>query len=151
MSVTRGDALRFASRLPLAVIFRAVGALLPTFEAKPTTVQVIDTTTNTVTAAKPVVLGPGRIDITPDGAFAYVANSFFNLVSMIDIATNTVIATVAVVTPVGIASTPNGAFVYVTNRDSNTVSVIDTTTNIVVAIIRVGDSPFAIAFPTRGR
>jgi len=28
LSVTRGDALRFASRLPLAVIFRAVGAPL---------------------------------------------------------------------------------------------------------------------------
>jgi len=29
--VTRGDALRFASRLPLAVIFRAVGAVAPWF------------------------------------------------------------------------------------------------------------------------
>jgi len=33
--VTRGGAFRFASRLPLAFIFRAFGAEMATFEAKP--------------------------------------------------------------------------------------------------------------------
>ena len=33
---TRGDALHFASRLPLAFIFRAFGARLLTFEQSPT-------------------------------------------------------------------------------------------------------------------
>jgi YVTN family beta-propeller protein len=115
------------------------------------TVTVIDTTTNAITANVQVFFsGPGRIAITPDGAFAYVANSFSNHILVIDIAINGVIAIVPVMTPFGIAITPDGAFAYVTNRDSDTVSVIDTTTHIVTATIPVGDEPLAIAFPTKG-
>lgn len=46
---------------------------------------------------------------------AYVANDFDNTVSVIDIATNTVVATVPVGgAPLALAITPDGAFAYVT-------------------------------------
>jgi YVTN family beta-propeller protein len=69
-----------------------------------------------------------------------------NFVSVIDTATNTVVATIPVgVGPDGAAITPDGTRAYVTNDDSDTVSVIDTTTNTVVATIPVGVGPVAVA------
>src|ERR1700736_3417162 len=59
--------------------------------------------------------------------FAYVANEHSNTVSVIDTATNTLVATIPVGTiPFAVAVTPNGKRVYVTNDGSNTVSVIGT-------------------------
>jgi YVTN family beta-propeller protein len=73
--------------------------------------------------------------------FAYISNSGSNTVSVINTATNTVVATVSVGTnPFGVAMTPDGSRVYVTNEGSNTVSVIDTATNTVTATVPVGDS-----------
>ena len=71
--------------------------------------------------------------------FAYIANSNSDTVSVIDTASNTVTATVAVGTqPFGVAVNPAGTRVYVTNLSSNTVSVIDTASNTVVATVAVG-------------
>ena len=70
--------------------------------------------------------------------FAYVANNGSKTVSVIDTATNKVVATVPVGSfPFGVAVTPDGTHVYVTNSDS-TVSVIKTATNTVVKTISVG-------------
>src|SRR5438105_13331508 len=64
--------------------------------------------------------------------FAYVANSLSNNVSVLDIATNSVVATVAVGRySQGVAVTPDGTHVYVTNTGDNTVSVIERATNAV--------------------
>ncbi len=53
------------------------------------------------------------------GPFAYVTNFYSNTVLVIDTATNTVVATVAVgISLVGVAITPDGAFAYVTNHHS---------------------------------
>ena len=77
---------------------------------------------------------------------AYVTNALSNTVSVIDTATNTVIATVPVgFTPEGVAITPNGAFAYVANFNNNTLSVIAAATNTVVATIPVGKNPFGTA------
>ena len=66
--------------------------------------------------------------------FAYITNEGSATVSVIDTATNTVVATVPVGSSlIGVAVTPDGAFVYVTNTGSGTVSVIATATNTVVA------------------
>jgi YVTN family beta-propeller protein len=81
--------------------------------------------------------GPYAVAITPDGAFAYTANSAADSVSVIDTATNKVTGNITVgSTPHGVAITPDGAFAYVTNEISNTVSVIDTTTNKVVDTVQ---------------
>jgi YVTN family beta-propeller protein len=81
--------------------------------------------------------------------FAYIANSGSDSVSVIDTATNTVIATVAVGTqPTGVAVHRDGSRVYVTNFriiPTSTVSVIDTATNSVIATVAVGLEPWGIA------
>jgi YVTN family beta-propeller protein len=60
--------------------------------------------------------------------FAYVTGD--NSVSVIDTATNTVVATIPVGNdPFAVAVTPDGKHAYVTNSDPNTVTVIDTATN----------------------
>ncbi len=86
--------------------------------------------------------------------FAYITNMSGNNVSVIDTATNTVVATVAVgVTPLGVAVSPDGSFVYVTNSGSSTVpgvSVIATGTNTVVATVSVGSGPEGVAVSPDG-
>lgn len=82
---------------------------------------------------------------------AYVSNGSDNTVSVIDTATNTVIATVAVgINPSALAVTPNGALVYVPNTASDNVSVISGATNTLVATVAVGPSPFAAAITPDG-
>jgi YVTN family beta-propeller protein len=81
----------------------------------------------------------------------YVTNINSNTVSVIDPATNTVVATIpAGTTPLGIAVTPNGSFAYVTNPDSNNVSVISAASNTVVATVPVGSGPVEIAITPNG-
>lgn len=71
--------------------------------------------------------------------FAYIANSGSDNVSVIDVATNMVIATVAVGdAPRGVAANVQGTRVYVANRADDTVSVIDATTNAVLTTVPVG-------------
>lgn len=69
----------------------------------------------------------------------YVTNFTNNTVSVVNPATNTVVATVPVLGgPYGVAVTPNHAFVYVANFAFNNVQVISTALNAVVATIPVG-------------
>jgi YVTN family beta-propeller protein len=84
-----------------------------------------------------------------------VFTSNFNTVSVIDTATNTVIATIPaggfVLT--GVAVTPDGSKVYVANSgggNGNTVSVIDTATNMVTTTIPVGSDPIGVAVTPDG-
>jgi YVTN family beta-propeller protein len=91
------------------------------------------------------------VAVTPDGSKVYVANDVPNgTVSVIDTATNTVSATVAVGRhPVGVAVKPDGSKIYVVNKGNGNVSVIDAT-NKVVATIDVGLAPFAVAVAPDG-
>ncbi len=102
-----------------------------------------------------VVLGgsviSSLVNATP---FAYVTNDIGNSVSVIDTATNTVVATIpAGFRPRDIAITPDGSQAYVANLSNpGTVSIINTTTNSVVATISTGlgiePNGVAIANPT---
>jgi YVTN family beta-propeller protein len=87
------------------------------------------------------------VPYTADAApFAYITNSASNSVSVIDVATNTVIATIPVGSePYGVAVSPDGARVYVTNFGSNDVSVISTATNTVTGTVMVGRKPRGVA------
>jgi YVTN family beta-propeller protein len=83
--------------------------------------------------------------------FAYVANHDSKNVSVIDTATNKVVATIPVGHfPNGVAVTPDGKYVYVTNDNPDDsvpviVVVIDTATNRVAARIPLSPNP---VFPT---
>jgi YVTN family beta-propeller protein len=84
--------------------------------------------------------------------FGYVVNAVDNTVSVIDTASNAVVATIPVGTlPVGVATTPDGTRAYVTNAGDNTVSVIDTAKNTVMATIPVVGEPQSIAITPDGK
>jgi YVTN family beta-propeller protein len=87
------------------------------------------------------------VAVNPTGTRAYVTNFNSSTVSVIDTATNAVVATVPVGNqPVGVAVNFTGTRVYVVNQNSNNVSVIDTATNAVIgAAVPVGMAPFGVA------
>jgi YVTN family beta-propeller protein len=110
----------------------------------PGSVSVIDTPTNTVApTAIPVGLSPVAAAVRGDESLVYVTNQGgSNTVSVINTATNTVVATIPVgIVPQLLAVTPDGTRVYVPNQGSDTVSVINTATNTVVATIAAGSQP----------
>src|SRR5438874_1240858 len=83
--------------------------------------------------------------------FAYVTNQGSASVSVINTATNTVVAAVGVGSfPFGVALTPDGTRAYVANFSSASVSVIDTANNTVVATVGVGFRPFGVALTPDG-
>jgi len=97
----------------------------------------------------PQIFSAGLVDVNP--ICAYVANLSSNNVSVINTATNKLVATISVGTsPFSVAITPNGLYAYVTNSGSNNVSVINTSTNTVVDTISVGTSPSSIAITPNG-
>ena len=72
-------------------------------------------------------------------------NELSNTISVINTATNAVIATIPVgIRPRIIVFTLDGTRAYVTNQNSNTVSVINTATNAVINTINVGTEPVGI-------
>jgi YVTN family beta-propeller protein len=116
-----------------------------------TTVSVIDTATNKVTATVNVGSNPYGVAVNPKGTKVYVASDVNDAVSVIDTATNKVTAKVKVGSnPWGIAVNPDGTKVYVANEGSGTVSVIDTASNKVTATIKVGNYPYGVAVNSAG-
>ena len=84
--------------------------------------------------------------IVGKGPYAYITNAGSNSVSVIDTATNNIIATVPVgSSPDGVTVDLEGKKVYVANLGSNNVSVIDATTNSVTATVPVGTHPEGVA------
>ena len=78
----------------------------------------------------------------------YVANSGSNNISVIDGASNSVVATVTdpnAVSPGAVAVNATTNTIYVANSQSNNLTVIDGTTNTVTATIPVGTSPSGVA------
>jgi YVTN family beta-propeller protein len=126
-------------------------------------VSVIDTASNTVVATIPVGAAPDAIAITPDGTnsceqddrrhqpLAYLTNAADDTVSVIDTASNTVVATIPVgQDPNGVAITSDGKQVYVTNQLDDSVSVIDIASNTVVATIPGFVIPVGVAVTPNG-
>ncbi|MDO8281579.1 MAG: YncE family protein [Thermodesulfovibrionia bacterium] len=95
---------------------------------------------------------PETEPVTGSRPYAYITNLDSANVSVIDTATDTIVATTPVVGggPAGVAVNPAGTRVYVTNIGSGNVSVIDTATNIVVDTIAVESQPFGVAVNPTG-
>lgn len=98
----------------------------------------------------PAEEGVSKIAFTPDGARAYVTNTPNNSVTVLDIASASVITSITVgLRPKGIVMLPDGSRAYVANSGTNDVSVIDTRPgspgyNTVVNTIGVGIEPVDI-------
>jgi len=83
--------------------------------------------------------------------FAYITNSGSNNVSVVDTATNKVVATIpAQGSPYSAAVKPDGSRVYVGNYGSASVTVIDAQSNSVIKHIAVGSNPQQIALKADG-
>ncbi|AKB28648.1 cell surface protein [Methanosarcina siciliae T4/M] len=92
------------------------------------------------------------VSIAGASPFAYITNEGSNSISVIDVSTNKVVATIPVGSnPVGVAINPDGTKVYVANDHSNDISVIDTATNAVIATVSAGSSPQGIAVSPDGK
>lgn len=126
-------------------------------------VSVIDTATNKlVTTINDASFNePYTVTINAAGTRAYVTNSNSTTVTIIDIATNTVIGVISGFDgPSGFVITPDGLHAYVNNYGAGfpnpsgfgtTVRVVDLTTNAIVGpAIVVGQAPAALAITPDG-
>ena len=86
------------------------------------------------------------------GPFAYISNFRDDTVSVIDTASNTIVATVNVGDGLyGVAVSPDGTLVYVTNELDDTVSIINAADNTVLPNpVPVGDQPQGVAVSPDG-
>ncbi|MGL2986383.1 YncE family protein [Flavobacterium sp. RSSA_27] len=92
---------------------------------------------NTITAG----MMPAELTFSSDGTKAYVANGDDDSISVINLASKTVVATITVGdNPVGAWTGSNGKM-YVDNEDGQTISVIDVTTDMVDETIALGFMP----------
>jgi YVTN family beta-propeller protein len=135
---------------PTGLAFTPNGAFAYVAEyTNPGTVAVLAIPSNTLVTTIPLGAGttdPIKVAITPDGSLAYVANLGSNNVSVINTATNTVLATIPVGTsPYGIAASADGTLVYVGNVGDSTLSIISTATNTVISTLPVSDGVSGIA------
>ena len=88
--------------------------------------------------------------INPAGTLAYVVNENANTVSKINLATDTVVATISVGSgPRGVAINPAGTFAYVTSSGSYTFSKIDLAMD-TVSSIALQAQPFGVAINPAG-
>ena len=119
---------------------------------------IIDSTTNLPIGH----IAPGggtslAMAIAPDGATAYVAQSYSNTLVALDLVSNTVTDLIPLSElPRSVAITPDGALAYVATAGEfadrrSPVVVLDTATNEIVATVLAGNSPESVAISPDGR
>ncbi|WP_327115667.1 IPT/TIG domain-containing protein [Nocardia sp. NBC_01730] len=94
---------------------------------------------------------PLGVVLSPDGTRAYVAGSTSNTVTVLDTATDGVVATI----PTGagprlFAFAPDGGRLYVSVAEDGLLSVIDTATNTITASVPVGTAPTGVSITPDG-
>jgi YVTN family beta-propeller protein len=86
------------------------------------------------------------IAVHPDGRRVFISNGGAASVSVFDVASQTITATIGVgKRPWNMALTPDGSKLYVACGRSGVVSVIDTVHNVKVADVAVGKLPWGVA------
>ncbi|MEV0220044.1 beta-N-acetylglucosaminidase domain-containing protein [Streptomyces sp. NPDC050704] len=94
---------------------------------------------------------PGEVVVSTDGRTAYAANQGSDTVSVIDVGTGTVTATVPVGdVPAGLALTPDGKTLWVADYSDDAVQPVDLATGTAGAKIPVGDGPENMAITPDG-
>ena len=85
------------------------------------------------------------------GNRAYVTNASDGTMTVVNLADNSVLATVPVgVSPTAVVVNSAGTRAYVTNGTAGTVTVVNTTNNTVVKTIKVGANPTSLALTPDG-
>src|SRR3546814_18143708 len=78
--------------------------------------------------------------------YAYITNQGSNDVSVIDLQSDKVIATIPVgKSPVGVAVAPGFSRAFVSNVDGRSISVIDTSSHTVITELPINGSPVGLA------
>ncbi|MES5818582.1 beta-N-acetylglucosaminidase domain-containing protein [Streptomyces sp. RG80] len=94
---------------------------------------------------------PGEVVVSADGRTAYAANQGSDTVSVIDVPSDKVTATVGVGrVPAGLALTPDGGTLWVANYTDGTVQPVDTGTFKAGTAIAVGSGPENMAITPDG-
>jgi len=148
---------------PIGVAYDSSNGYLYVAEHGSDIVSVINTKTNEIIKSINVGTSPWGIAYDPSNGYLYVTNGWFgfyggewwyytNNVTVINGATNTVIANISVGEgPYGILYDPSNGYIYVTNTAQNNVSVIDGANNTLIASINVGAYPEGLAYdPSNG-
>lgn len=85
---------------------------------------------------------PDGLVVLPAGTYAYVGNAGGSSVSVVDVRTGAIVATIPIpyvesqpAYPQGLATNPTGTLVYVANSGTGNLSVIDTKSNTIVSSI----------------
>jgi YVTN family beta-propeller protein len=93
-------------------------------------VAVIDEVTNTMAGRISVGQFPFGVAVRPGGSEVYVTNRGDRSVSVIDVATQSVVASIPNVVndPIDITFSPDGSTAYVVDNDASLIGVIDATT-----------------------
>jgi YVTN family beta-propeller protein len=135
----------------------AGGSTLVTTNIGSDTVSVLDRgatplawTVSTIAVGK----GPEAIDVSPDGSEVWVAHSRDGSVSVIDVASRTVVHTINLRTKRSnrLKFTPDGAFVLISDLDAGELVVVDADTRTEVKRVPVGRSPEGVLVaPDGGR
>jgi YVTN family beta-propeller protein len=124
-----------------------------------TSVSVINTQSNTVSATIQVGSQPEGIAMSPDGSVVYTVLGFSSNILIIDTATDAIVGTISYDSPsmlhAGIAIKPDGGRLYVSspgNPDGDSVSVINPTTRETVAVIpfAANSHPYGLAVTPDG-
>jgi serine/threonine-protein kinase len=102
-----------------------------------------------VTTSIPVPASPHSVSFSADGSRAYVANHESNVVSVLDTASATPVATIGVGTSPQ-ATAVGGGQTAVANYDGASVTIIDAA-GAAVAEVPVGRTPQDVAFAPDGR
>jgi YVTN family beta-propeller protein len=129
------------------VLATCVAVLVPTSNAA----------ASAVVSTISVGTNPTAVAINPAGTFAYVANVNSDSVSKIDLATDTVTATIAVPSPTAIAINSAGTYAWVVNNGccgsfGHSISKINLATHVVttISIAPNGSQPSSIAIRPDG-
>ena len=107
------------------------------YVASGSTVLGIDTATNAVATATPVVSSPARLEASRDGARVFASHTAAGLVSIIDTATNVATTMTVGPSPSALALSPDGATLYVSTSGASNgaVQVVDVASRTVVATV----------------
>lgn len=125
-------------------------------------VTVVNTAGMTVTQSIHVWTMPHGIRMNHSGTLLYVANMMSDNISVIDVATDSVLQTVQVAydsspfgptkyMPMELAVSPNDNFLLVTCSEQQEVRMFDLSTNTLVDSFHVGDQPWHLQFTADGQ
>ncbi|MBD1373029.1 YncE family protein [Hazenella sp. IB182357] len=115
-------------------------------------VKVVDTKTNRIMTTLEIN-GAQRLVITPNGKYVYVTSFTNGTLTVIEVATNTIISTLAIGTDENsrLTITPDSKFVYVNASMNGHVIVIATKSNHVVATIPTPTNPIDLKVTPDGQ